>query len=152
MTGVIHFFRIKHEQIFQLTLKCLKQWLLHHQSGSVDNVITPLSSSSKQRRNRHVRIQHQGLKVKCTVEGCEYQVWHHSEVCQHWDRVHQSDGEKIGCDQCTYKAGSLRVLKCHVRDIHIQDKKKLWPCSDCRKELRSAWNLKDHIKFFTHKI
>ena len=110
------------------------------------------TSRSKQRRTRHVNMIHRGMKVHCDVEGCEYRGWHRSDVTQHWDRVHRSEGEKtVACDQCTYKGASLRLLKSHLRDIHIKTKK-MWPCLQCGKTLRSAYNLKQHVKYLHAKF
>ena len=69
------------------------------------------SSKNKNHLEDHQNVVHEGVIIRCPVEGCSSRFTNRSNINDHIKRIH--DKETFKCQECSYVARTQRVLRVH---------------------------------------
>ena len=92
-----------------------------------DAVLSDYSS-----RITHIKTIHEGVKVNCSVEGCERAFSNKKIMNEHIQSFH--NGEKFPCTQCDYQAKWRGDLCKHMKSVHEGQQ---FQCTHCEYNIQS---------------
>ena len=129
----------------------LKLYLKMKHSGLIQKHSCYQCSSSFTRKDsleRHVKIQHEGFRLKC--EFCEHTSTQKGHLKVHINEVHMKIKQlNEECTLCDFKPRDLYHLKLHINSVHLKLKSKCPHCdfetSHLRAHIRVAHN-RDKIR------
>ena len=76
----------------------------------------PYTSNQKSGINDHIDVVHEGVVIRCPVEGCNSSFKNRSNKRQHVKSMHGT--EKFKCQDCDYVGTSQRVVRVHYGTHH----------------------------------
>ena len=74
------------------------------------------TNNSKQCLKDHIEVVHEGVIIRCPVEGCTSSFKNRSNITEHIKQLHGR--ETFRCQNCEYEAKSQRAVRVHYGKHH----------------------------------
>ena len=76
----------------------------------------PYKNNHKQLLNEHIEVVHEGVIIRCPIEGCASSFKNRSNITEHIKQLHGR--ETFKCQECEYEAKSQRAVRVHYGRHH----------------------------------